>query len=46
MSDKSPKAKQKAQDQKSTAKTQSKNDQNKRQAAFASTAGKDKEKKK
>ena len=44
MGDKSPKSKQRGKDQKDAAKTQSKNDQAKRQAGFASAASKEKKK--
>ena len=44
MGDKSPKSKQKKQDQKTAAKSQTKNDQAKRQASYASAAGKEKKK--
>jgi hypothetical protein len=44
MGDKSPKAKQRNKDQKTAAKTQSKNDQAKRQASYAAVGGKDKKK--
>jgi hypothetical protein len=44
MGDKSPKSKQKDQKQKTAAKSQSKNEQAKRQSGFASDAGKDKKK--
>ncbi len=46
MGDKSPKSKQRGKEQKDAAKAQSKNDQAKRQAGYASApAGKDKDKK-
>jgi len=45
MGDKSPKSKQRDKNQKDAAKSQSKNDQAKRQASFASEASKDKNKK-
>jgi hypothetical protein len=44
MGDKSPKAKQRGKDQKNLAKTQSKNDQAKRQASFSAAPVKDKKK--
>ena len=44
MGDKSPKAKQRDKNQKDAAKTQAKSDQFKRQAAFASSVGKEKKK--
>jgi hypothetical protein len=44
MGDKSPKGKQRDKNQKDAAKTQSKNDQAKRQAGFASAASKEKKK--
>ena len=44
MGDKSPKAKQRKTNQKDAAKTQTKSDQFKRQAAFASNVGKEKKK--
>ncbi len=46
MGDKSPKAKQKNKNQKNASDTQTKNNQAKRQAAFASTPGKETGKKK
>ena len=46
MGDKSPKSKQRGKDQKDAAKTQSKNDQAKRQAGYASPSASSKEKKK
>jgi hypothetical protein len=45
MGDKSPKSKQRGKDQKDAAKAQSKNDQAKRQASYASVSGKDVKKK-
>jgi len=45
MGDKSPKSKQRNKNQKDAAKSQSRNDQARRQEAFASTAGKENKKK-
>jgi hypothetical protein len=44
MGDKSPKAKQRKNNQKDAARTQAKSDQSKRQASFASNVGKEKKK--